>query len=77
MQVSQEHIEAQADNTSARINNFQKRELMSYATTWLPALLSVAILVVYESTLLLVQRRTPAQLVRLAHASAMSQVGSG
>ena len=41
---------------------------MSDATTWLPALLTVAILVLYEGALLLVQRRRPARLARLAHA---------
>ena len=41
---------------------------MGNATTWLQALLTLAILVLYEGTLLLVQQRNPARLARLAHA---------
>ena len=41
---------------------------MSDATTWLQALLTVAILALYEGALLLVQRRHPARLARLTHA---------
>ena len=46
---------------------------MSNATTWLPAFLTVVILVLYESTLLLVQQRSPARLARLAHADLREQ----
>ena len=46
---------------------------MSNVTTWLPAFLTVAILVVYEGTLLLVQQRSPARLARLAHADLREQ----
>ena len=41
---------------------------MSDATTWLQALLTVGVLVLYEGALLLVQWRHPARLARLAHA---------
>ena len=41
---------------------------MANTTAWLPAILTVAILVLYEGALLLVQRRHPARLARLAHA---------
>ena len=41
---------------------------MGNATTWLQAFLTVAILVLYEGALLLVQLRSPARLARLAHA---------
>jgi len=46
---------------------------MSNATTWVQALLTVAILVLYEIKLLLVQRRNPARLARLAHADLREQ----
>lgn len=42
---------------------------MTNATTWLAALLTVAILLIYEGALLLVQRLSPARLARAAHAN--------
>lgn len=42
---------------------------MTNATTWLAALMTIAILVVYEAALLLVQRRSPARLARSVHAT--------
>ena len=42
---------------------------MTNATAWLPALLTIFILLIYESALLLVQHHTPARLARTAHAT--------
>ena len=42
---------------------------MTNATPWLPALLTIFILLIYESALLLVQHHTPARLARTAHAT--------
>ena len=42
---------------------------MTSTTTWLASLITVAILLVYEAALLLVQRHNPAQLARSAHAN--------
>ena len=42
---------------------------MTSTTTWLASLITVAILLVYEAALLLVQRRNPARLARSAHAN--------
>ena len=39
------------------------------STTWLAALLTVAILLAYEGALLLVQRLSPSRLARSAHAN--------
>jgi hypothetical protein len=43
--------------------------VMTNTTTWLPALLTIAILLAYEGALLLVQGRTPTRLARTAHAA--------
>lgn len=40
---------------------------MNIASAWLAALVTVALLLAYEAALLLVQRRSPAQLARSAH----------
>ncbi|MDP3795856.1 MAG: DUF599 domain-containing protein [Polaromonas sp.] len=42
---------------------------MTNTTTWLTGLITVAILLVYEAALLLVERRNPARLARSAHAT--------
>jgi len=42
---------------------------MTNTTTWLASLITVAILLVYEAALLLVERRNPARLARSAHAT--------
>ena len=42
---------------------------MTSSTTWLAAIATVAILLIYEAALLLVQRRSPARLARSAHAT--------
>ena len=55
-------------NGPVRISNFKRHELMSNATTWLQALLTISILALSEGALLLVQRRHPARLARPAHA---------
>ena len=46
---------------------------MSDTTTWLQALLTVAILLLYEVALLLMQQRNPMRLARLVHADLRDQ----
>lgn len=46
---------------------------MGDATTWLQALLTLAILLLYQGALLLMQQRNPMRLARLAHADLREQ----